>query len=231
MVEYCGEGDDDVIKALMIDVDGVLLSGRPHDGRHWAASFEADLGLSFEMLQDAFFKRYWKEIVTGRADLRERLAGVLALIAPALTAEQVLTYWFQQDARLNRELLDDLATLRLDGLRVYLATNQEHERARYLMNTIGLAQYVDGCYYSAAIGHRKPASEFFDLVAFKVGLPPRELLLIDDAEENVRAALQIGWYAVQWTGRERLRGLLTRISGNFPPIAGRIPASRADSNV
>jgi hypothetical protein len=46
-----------VIKALMIDVDGVLVSGRPSDERHWAAGLEADLDLSFASFQDAFFKR------------------------------------------------------------------------------------------------------------------------------------------------------------------------------
>src|SRR6266446_147512 len=122
-------GSDHVIKALMIDVDGVLVNGRPSDGRQWSASLHADLGLSFHILQDAFFKRHWEQIVTGRADLRDCLAGVLADIAPALTVDQVLAYWFRQDARLNHELLRELATIRLGGLGAYLATNQEHERA------------------------------------------------------------------------------------------------------
>ena len=199
-----------MIKALMIDVDGVLVSGRPSDGLHWATGLEADLGLSFAIIEDAFFKRYWEDIVTGRADLRERLASVLAQIAPELTAEQVLGYWFRHDARLNRELLDDLAMLRRGGLGVYLATNQEHERARYLMETLGLAAHVEGCHYSAAIGHCKPAPEFFDAVARKVGLPAGELLLIDDSEGNVRAAIAAGWQAAHWTGRQRLRDLIAR---------------------
>jgi putative hydrolase of the HAD superfamily len=201
-----------VIKALMIDVDGVLVGGRPSDGRHWAVSLEADLGLSFETLQDAFFKRHWEEIVTGRADLRERLAGVLAQIAPALAAEQVLRYWFHKDSRLNDELLKDIGDLRRSGLLVYLATNQEHERASYLMNTLGLAAHVDGCHYSAAVGHRKPTPAFFNAIACKVALPPSELLLIDDVQENVRAAIETGWNAVQWTERERLSDLVTKAS-------------------
>jgi len=220
--------NDDVIKALMIDVDGDLVSGRPHDGRHWATTLEADLGLSFEILQAVFFNKYWKDVVTGRADLRERLAGVLALIAPALSAEQVITYWFQQDARLNSELLDDLALLRRGGLKVYLSTNQEHERAQYLMNTLALARRVDGCFYSAAIGYCKPMAEFFEAVVFKVGLLPRELLLIDDAEENVRAALQNGWFAVQWTGRDRLPDLLAGISGSLTALPPRGRAQMSD---
>jgi putative hydrolase of the HAD superfamily len=161
-------------------------------------------------LQAAFFKPHWKEIVTGRADLRERLDDIRVRIAPGLTAEQLLAYWFSQDARLNDELLGELAALRSRGLRIYLATNQEHERMGYLMHTIGLAAHVDGCHYSAAIGHRKPTREFFDAVALKVHLLPSELLLIDDAEENVRAAVAAGWQASRWTGRERIADLVAR---------------------
>jgi putative hydrolase of the HAD superfamily len=210
-----------VITALMVDVDGVLINGRARDGHHWATSLEADLGLDFDALQRAFFDRYWREIVTGQTDLRGRLTEVLAQIAPHLTAEEIIGYWFDQDARLNTELLNDLADLRGKGLDVHLATNQEHERARYLMQTLGLAVHVDGCHYSAAIGHCKPASEFFHSVASTVGLPPKDLLLIDDAEENVRAAVKSGWCAVRWTGRDRLHRILTRMSVDVLPIAAR----------
>src|SRR5262249_22970093 len=39
-------GDALPVKALMLDVDGVLVDGRPEDGRHWHTSIEEDLGLS-----------------------------------------------------------------------------------------------------------------------------------------------------------------------------------------
>ena len=197
-----------MIKALMIDVDGVLVNGRPSDGRHWSADLEADLGLSFRVLEDAFFKRHWDQIVTGRADLRACLAPILSEISPTLTVDRLVTYWFEQDARLNEELITELATIRLRGLSAYLATNQEHERARYLMHKLGLAAYVDGCCYSAAIGHRKPTAAFFAVAASGVELQPRELLLIDDDSDNVRAAIKAGWCAARWTGESRLDNLL-----------------------
>jgi putative hydrolase of the HAD superfamily len=197
-----------MIEALMIDVDGVVVGGRPSDGRPWETDLETDLGLSFEILRDTFFMPYWEKVVTGQADLRERLKSVLATVAPQLSVEQVLAYWFQQDARLNVDLLKDLALLRGGSLQIYLATNQEHERVHYLMNTLGLAAHVDGCLYSAALRHRKPRPGFFQAVALKVGLPPGALLLIDDSHENVQAAIDAGWHAALWTGADSLIDLV-----------------------
>ena len=77
-----------------------------------------------------FFNRYWDEIRTGRADIRERLAVALLAISPGLTVDEPLTYWFQHDSRLNRELLNDLAALRDAGLRVYRRLiRNTHERS------------------------------------------------------------------------------------------------------
>lgn len=42
-------------KVLMMDVDGVLVSGRPTDGRHLFTELEADLGLSPDRLRETFF--------------------------------------------------------------------------------------------------------------------------------------------------------------------------------
>jgi putative hydrolase of the HAD superfamily len=148
--------------------------------------------------------------VTGRADLRTRLTNVLAAIAPDITTDQMLAYWFRHDSRSNEQLLGELATLRSQRLRVYLATSQEHERAHYLMDELGLARHCDGCHHSAAIGHRKRQSAFFQTVSFSAGMRPEELLLVDDLEENVRAAIRAAWHGVRWTQDQTLRCIMLR---------------------
>lgn len=197
-----------MIKALMVDVDGVLIRGRPEDGRHWSTSLEADLGLVPEVLHREFFAEQWDDIVIGRARLEDRLPEVLARIAPHVTAEQLIDYWFGKDARLDGRLLQDLRELRSRGLRVHLATDQEHRRARYLMDTLDLVGSVDSIQYSARIGAKKPDTAFFQRAALAAGLPPAEILLIDDTPENIRAAQGCGWDTVLWTGGECLLDIL-----------------------
>ncbi|WP_284944164.1 HAD family hydrolase [Acidisoma cladoniae] len=205
-----------MIKAVMIDVDGVLVTGRPVDGSPWATDLFTDLNLAPSVLHRAFFEPHWEQIITGKVTIRERLAQVLHDIAPELTPDTLLAYWFRNDARLDEQLLQDLAKLRVAGLQVHLVTNQEHERASYLMNALGLAAHVDGCHYSAALGHRKPFPEFFHAVRQRVGFQPDELLLVDDQEQNVLAATEAGWAAHLWTPGQTLRSAMPDVVENRP---------------
>ena len=192
----------------MVDVDGVLIRGRPDDGRHWSTSLKADLGVSAEDLHREFFALHWDEIVIGRALLTDRLPAALKKIAPHLTAGQLISYWFAKDSRLDKTLLHDLIQLRSSGVQIHLATNQEHLRAQYLLDELGLADHVDSIQYSARIGVRKPNLEFFRAVMSRTGLSPDEILLIDDTAENIQGAQTIGWRAVLWTAETSLCEIL-----------------------
>ena len=187
------------IKALMVDVDGVLVKGRPSDGRPWSTSLQEDLGLSPEALHRGFFLEHWNEIVVGRAALMDRLTPALRTMAPHLSPERFVDYWFQQDARLDHELLKSLGAARATGIAVHLATNQEHRRAMYLMESLGLAKYVDGLHYSAELGVKKPDCEFFQRIVARTGFAAEDLLLADDSRENIEAAFAVGWHVFHWT--------------------------------
>jgi putative hydrolase of the HAD superfamily len=189
------------IRALMVDVDGVLVNGRPEDGNHWSTTILEDLGLSADEVQRELFAPHWDDIVRGRAALMDRLAPVLQNIAPHVSPDQFVTYWFRQDSRLNLTFLTELASIRSAGIQVWLATNQEHMRAAYLMQNLGLSQYVDGIHYSAQLGFKKPSREFFAMIVESTGFTAAQLLLVDDSLDNLNAAADAGWNVFRWTKR------------------------------
>ncbi len=194
----------------MMDVDGVLVSGRPQDGGHLFTDLERDLGISLPVLQREFFVPRWPDIVTGRKPLLPELTEVLTRIAPSVTAEALLDYWLRNDSRMDHDLLAAIAVFRAGGDRVFLATNQEHHRARYLMEEMGLAAHVDGIFYSAALGCRKPDPSFFELAKAQAAPAGGDLLLIDDTEANVLAARRCGWRAIHWMPGMDLAAEITR---------------------
>lgn len=194
------------MKALMVDVDGVVVV-HPEPGG-WATHLERDLGLSKAALQAAFFAPHFDDVIHGRAALRERLAPVLEEIAPHLTCDELCAYWFREDAHLDHGLLDQLAQQRAAGVAVHLATVQEHERAAYLWNQMGLKDRFDAIHYAAELGHAKPAPEFYAAIEARTGYAPADIFFIDDKAANVEAARARGWRAAVWTGRDRLADLI-----------------------
>lgn len=208
------------MQTIMMDVDGVLVAGRPKDGAHLFADLEADLGIPVATLQSAFFKPRWPAIVTGQKHLLPELADVLAVIAPDVSAQTLVDYWFENDSRLEMAVVTAMAELRSLGHRVYLATNQEHMRARYLMEAMGLGRQVDGIFYSAAIGHKKPSPEFYDHIRRSLGTAPQQITLVDDTEQNVLAAREAGWIAVHWRpGMSLLPALAASVATAAPTTA------------
>lgn len=202
------------MKILMVDVDGVLVHGRPADGLPLFTYLERDLGLSAPLLQQEFFQPYWVGIITGQEPIEPRLTQVLDRIAPHLTAEKLLDYWFENDSRLDRQLLADLARLKDEGTLLYLATNQEHRRAAYLRDVLELGALFDGMFYSAALGARKPESDFFRLATDGVGAAAHEIGFIDDLEENIAAAKEFGWKALHWTPASGLADAIDAFARN-----------------
>src|SRR6185436_6648682 len=108
----------------MVDVDGVLVDGRPEDGRHWQTSIADDLGIDAATLHQQFFVPYWEDILLGRVGLMEHLTTALPRFAPHVNPAAFISYWFERDSRIVTPLLLELSSVRSMGVRVYLATNQ-----------------------------------------------------------------------------------------------------------
>jgi putative hydrolase of the HAD superfamily len=192
-------------RALMVDVDGVLI--RQPGRRRWDADLFEDLGIDPVQLQELFFQVHFDDVVLGRADLFDRLDLVLPNIGSA-TSAQLVEYWFEHDAHLDLDLLTDVAWARQRGLAVHLATVQEHHRARYLWEVLGLRDHFDGMHYAADVGFRKPDPELYEIVVRRTGLTAGEHLLIDDSADNVAAALAAGWEGIVWRPGMRLRSVV-----------------------
>ncbi|RZS61903.1 HAD superfamily hydrolase (TIGR01509 family) [Xylanimonas ulmi] len=193
----------------MVDVDGVVV--RRPEGRAWHADLEADLGIRRADLDRVFFRPHFDDVVAGRADLYERLDAVLPVLG-AVSSRELVDYWFAHDAALDDQFLADLASARAGGFDAHLATVQEHHRARYLWETLGLRERFDAMHYAADVGRRKAEPEFYDVVQRRTGREPGLHCLIDDSLENVDAARAAGWRAFHWRPTSRLADVLKNLA-------------------
>ncbi len=89
--------------------------------------------------------------------------------------------------------------LRRQGYLCAIASNQFHDRARYISDELGYARKFDREFYSCDLGVEKPDKVFFETVLSEVALEPSEVLFIDDKQANIEGALNAGLAAQLFT--------------------------------
>lgn len=197
-------------KCLMLDVDGVLVFGRPSDGQHWMVGLKEDLGIAPRDISRTFFRAEWNSVFEGGMDLIPALQRGLDELEADVRAEDFVSYWFEMSSRIVEPVLVDVRRAREQGIPVYLATNQCYERADHLLHSVGLGDEIDGIVHSAMAGYQKPHAGFYSFVEQKTGYCPQDLLMVDDKLENVEAAIAAGWQAAHWTAGDNLSAILRR---------------------
>ena len=189
------------MKLIAWDFDGVLNQGFQGGFHLWQQGFEADLGVSAQVFTEFIFAPgQFDAVLTGKRDLLDLLGDWIAAHQVPLKAEVVLDYWLAKDAHLDDQVLGWLTACGIPGV---IATNNEAHRAGYIWNIMGLRHKLQRIFASGPLGVKKPAAPFFQAIEAWSGLPPDEILLIDDAEKNIVAARALGWQVFHFTETSR----------------------------
>ena len=190
-------------RAVFFDVDGVLVHGyhaRPELQRHWDANLPDDLGIDRERFRNEFiFDIFIKRVVIGETSLIEALDRRLPSLGYRGSSMAFVQYWLSRDSDLNQPLIDVVRRLKArSDLKLYIATNQDHMRAMWLWQTMGLGELFEDIFYSARAGVRKPEKGFFDFIEHRIGPQAEPPLFFDDTPKVVDGARAHGWEAVQF---------------------------------
>jgi putative hydrolase of the HAD superfamily len=190
------------------DFDGVLNRNCKGGDRAWDRSFEADLGVSAKDFDQFMFRSgRFNDVLVGKRDVLDLLGQWIAEFKVPYTASAVLDYWLAKDTDGDAEVL---GWVHAANVKSVIATNNEARRSAYIWDHLGYRARMAQIFAAGSIGVRKPDAEFYSQIEDWAGLPPEQILLVDDAEANIAAAHRRGWMAFHFTdtSRHRLPGLL-----------------------
>ncbi|GAA3967467.1 HAD family hydrolase [Thermobifida alba] len=103
-----------------------------------------------------------------------------------------------------------VARLAAGPTRLALLSNAPHDLAGALRRA-PLLRGFDSLFFSCEIGLCKPDPAVYEHVLRELGVEPGETLFVDDREENVRAAAELGIRVHHHTGVAELAGLLQQL--------------------
>lgn len=189
-------------QVILFDVDGVLIHGyhaREELRQCWDENIEKDLGVNREGFCALFAMPLWHDIVTGRKDLFAGLSEYLPHCDYHDDPQIVIDYWLKKDSNINHDLIEKIKIIKQSPeIDLYIATNQEHNRAKYLMNFLGFAEHFKDIFYSAKIGHIKPTQDYFRRVHSLLDNPKTPPIFFDDTPAVVQGAEDFGWQAYEF---------------------------------
>lgn len=191
------------MRNILFDVDGVLIHGyhaKPSLQHCWDETIETDLGIDRDHFKTHFiFKDFVKKVIIGQLDLKQALETYLPTIGFHQDPQIVIDYWMEHDTKVNHDLIEKINILKKNKEnRLFIATNQEHNRARYLMDNLGFGNYFEDIFYAAKIGSLKPSVEFFTYIQDRLPQSNYPPILFDDTQKIIDAANDFGWQAYQY---------------------------------
>ena len=185
------------IKALIFDVDGVLIKTHGDSGGYiWSKNIKEDLGIRKKHFIHIF--KNWNALITGKTESREYFKSVFKypdFQDLKISHDDFIKYWLEMDDNIDAEMREIYDSIDLPK---YLGTNQESLRSDHILNLLKIDK--KHLFASYEIGYKKPSKEFFNHIEHVLSLKPKNIMLIDDKKENVEGALSKGWQAYHYRG-------------------------------
>jgi putative hydrolase of the HAD superfamily len=169
---------------VLFDADGVIQgprNGRVADLAAWGGSRAEEFLLAVSAADTSCLKGN---------DFGAAMREVLRQFEITAPIEEVIDRRFWIEVR--QPMLDAVRAVRDLGLRCGLATNQQNLRGTYMRSSLGFETIFDEQFYSFELGFAKPEVGYFQAIMDRIGVAPHRVLFIDDLEDNIVGAREIG---------------------------------------
>lgn len=190
---------------ILFDLGGVLID----IDYHATTSAFANLNVPnfdeiySQALQTDLFDRF----ETGKISSQHFINLLLEKLPTRITPNEVVSAWNAMILDFQPKKITYLESLRSSHKISLLSnTNDIHmdkvRRKLKLVSDKSLEDYFDFIFLSQEIGYRKPEAAAFQLVCETLNAKPNEILFIDDSEQHIIGAQQVGMNTIHFKQNE-----------------------------
>lgn len=179
-----------MLKNIVFDLGNVLVK---FDSNELIYSFFNERQ---EEVKSFYFDSLWDEYDQGLYSVEEMIEkGVKQFPELELSIKKLMYHWteFVIPLKDNVAYIKDLKRL---GYNVYILSNIPEDDTKYL-RSLGVFDNIDGGVFSYEYKKIKPDPEIFHILLKKYDLKASECLFLDDREDNVVAASNLGFETIE----------------------------------
>ena len=194
--------DSNKKQAVIFDFGDVLVEWKFHNLYSNVFNTDAEVELFLEK--------------TGLREMNRRfdagypfVQGIAELTAAHPDYARELSYfdsrWIEAKGGLNDEVIDLMRELKRQGYPLYGLSNWSREKFDTVKDTLPFLPLLDDYIISGDVGVTKPHESIYRLLLERIGKPAGECLFIDDSQENVFAAQELGIKTILYRSPEQLK--------------------------
>lgn len=200
-----------MIKNLVFDLGGVILQ----DHFAYAAKIIAPkYGLDEQKLIDVFHKHNTDEYHTGKKTYDQRWKAILEDMGRADIDEEQLMQIHESIFLPLPGMLELVKQLK-QKFPLYLLSNQVEAILPILESKYELFNDFKFSVFSCRVGLAKPHKDIFQYLIDQTGITPEESLFIDNQEDNIATAREMGFPTILFDNAEQFKAELNKLNINF----------------
>lgn len=197
--------------AIVFDLGQVLV---PFDYKYFVEKVDKHKPGIGERFLKLYRENYsvHRDFEKGKVSEKDFIAQMLNYLDHCVDAETFCRYWSDIFST-NDDLIALLPELK-KNYKLYLLSNTNSIHKKYGYQHYEFLKIFDKIFLSHEVGFVKPEKEIYQAVEKSSGLPSEEHIFIDDIEEYVNAAKNLGWDGIQYINNQdlinnfKLRGIL-----------------------
>jgi epoxide hydrolase-like predicted phosphatase len=201
-------------RAVIFDLGGVVV-GSP---LHAIAQYERDLSIASGTINRVIVETgpsgAWSRLERGELGLEAFYAAFDrdCEVAGAAFSARVMMERIAASVLPRPRMIAAIGRIRDRGLKVAALTNNwvTEEPAENLLRDL-----FDVFVESSVLGVRKPDPRIYEIACERIGVPPRDVVFLDDIGRNLKTARQLGMATIKVEEPDEALGSLERLLG-FP---------------
>ena len=179
------------MKAVIFDMDGVLVDTNPHHKTAWRAYYQQH----GKALSDADFIQH----ISGKhnTDIVAHLFAGETLTADEVNRlgnekERLFRELYQSDIAPVPGLIPFLKSLKEAGIKMAVATSAPVENLDFVIDALNIRDYFDALLNESLVSHPKPDPEIYQKAMEMLGTDPAESVIFEDSTTGIQAAKASG---------------------------------------
>ena len=212
------------IKAIIFDLDGVLIDARTLHYEAFRQAFESlcpPHTLSWKEHEDLYDGLSTRQKLEKMIDMKIILKEDSARISSE--KQRITNILIEKTVKARPYLINLLKTLRSEGYTLVCATNSIRETLDTMLNTVKISEFFSFTLSNNDVDNPKPSPEIYSLAFNKLGLLPRQCLICEDSPHGRKAAYSSGAHVLEIEDAndltlEKIHQKINSIQNNIPIV-------------